>query len=133
MFRTTCDFSYARAGGDRVKRLKASLDVFAANGSGDNHQITIEVGRTIIDAIVAFAEADYRRTTELLLPIRYQVIRIGGSHAQRDIVTQTLITAADRSGQANLLRNLLAERFAMRPTEKARHALIKAGGHIWNE
>jgi tetratricopeptide (TPR) repeat protein len=123
----------ARSGGDRVKRLKASLDAFAANGSGDNHQITIEVGRTIVDALVAFSEADYRRTTDLLLPIRYKVIRIGGSHAQRDIVMQTLITAADRSGQANLLRNLLAERFAVRPTEKARHALIKAGGRVWKE
>ncbi len=121
----------ARAGGDRVARLKTSLDTFAKAGAGDNHQITIEVGRTIIDAIVSFAEADYRRTTDLLLPIRYKVIRIGGSHAQRDIVTQTLIAAAERSGQANLLKNLLAERYAVRPTGKTRHALIKAGGDIW--
>ncbi len=65
-----------------------------------------------------------RDAIEAILPRRNEAIRIGGSHAQRDIVNQTLIAAAERSGQWRLARALLAERAAARPTPRtrARHA-----------
>ena len=52
--------------------------------------------------------------------MRYEAHRIGGSHAQRDIVTLTLIAAAERSGRWRLARALLAERAALRPTAKVK-------------
>lgn len=109
-----------RAGGNRINALINSLDDYAVHGQGDNRQITDDVGRCLIDAIVAFAERDYRRTIELLLPVRYKIIRIGGSHAQRDVFAQTLMAASCRAGEHNLYRNLVAERFAWRPTKKMR-------------
>ncbi len=57
---------------------------------------------------------------EAILPVRYEAHRIGGSHAQRDIVTLTLIAAAERSGRWRLARALLAERAALRPTAKVK-------------
>jgi hypothetical protein len=78
--------------------------------------------------VLAFAHGDYARAVERILPVRYKVIRIGGSHAQRDIVTQTLIAAAERSGQTSLARALLAERLAVRPTAHTRRAYEKVGG-----
>ena len=101
---------------DGVALLRRSLDDYERHGAGDNRDITVDVGRRLIDGVLAFAQGDYARAVERILPVRYKVIRIGGSHAQRDIVTQTLIAAAERSGQTSLARALLAERLAVRPT-----------------
>ena len=69
-----------------------------------------EIGRRLIDGALAFAAGDYRRTVEAILPVRDDAARIGGSHAQRDIINLTLIAAAQRSGERSLARALLAER-----------------------
>ena len=86
--------------------------------------MTSEVGRRLIDGALAFASADYARAVEAILPVRSDAVRIGGSHAQRDIVNLTLIAAAERAGQWGLARALLAERVEARPTPRtrARHA-----------
>jgi tetratricopeptide (TPR) repeat protein len=112
-----CAFAAARSAdpGD-VERLRRSLDDYGRLGAGDNRRLTAEVGRRLIDGVLAFADGDYARAVEAILPVRYEAIRIGGSHAQRDVVNQTLIAAAERSGQWGLARALLAERVAIRPT-----------------
>jgi tetratricopeptide (TPR) repeat protein len=119
----------ARAGdAEGVARLRRSLDDYQRHGSGDNREITVDVGRRLVDGALAFAQGDYADAVQAILPVRYKVIRIGGSHAQRDLVTQTLIAAAERAGQASLARALLAERLAVRPTARTRLAYEKAGG-----
>ncbi|MDH3389341.1 MAG: tetratricopeptide repeat protein, partial [Gammaproteobacteria bacterium] len=45
-----------------------------------------------------------------LLPIRTIAHRFGGSHAQRDILTQTLTESALRGGNLKLANNLVSER-----------------------
>ncbi|HXW19530.1 MAG TPA: tetratricopeptide repeat protein [Roseiarcus sp.] len=114
--------------GEGVRRLRRSLDHYEKDAAGDNRDITVDVGRRIVEAALAFAEGEYRRVIELILPVRYKVIRIGGSHAQRDLVTQTLIVAAERSGETNLARALLAERLAVRPTERTKNAYARLCG-----
>jgi tetratricopeptide (TPR) repeat protein len=113
---------------DGVARLRGSLDDYARHGAGDNRDITVDVGRRLIEGVLAFAQGDYAHAVERILPARYKTIRIGGSHAQRDIVTQTLIAAAERSGRTSLARALLAERLAVRPTARTKRAYEKVGG-----
>jgi hypothetical protein len=114
-----CALAAARSvdSGD-AERLRRSLDDYERFGLGDNRRLTAEVGRRLIDGVLAFAGGDYGRAVEAILPIRYEAIRIGGSHAQRDLVNQTLIAAAERAGQWSLARALLAERAAARPTPR---------------
>jgi tetratricopeptide (TPR) repeat protein len=114
--------------GEGVRRLRRSLDHYERDAVSDNRDITVDVGRRIVDAALAFAEGEYARVVELILPVRYKIIRIGGSHAQRDLVTQTLIVAAERAGQTNLARALLAERLAVRPTARTQAAYARVGG-----
>jgi len=119
----------ARAGNQLgIERLRRSLDRYAREGQGDNRNVTAEVGRRLIDGVLAFAAGEYGRAVEFILPVRYNAIRIGGSHAQRDLITQTLIAAAERAGQLSLTRALLAERVALRPTERTRQHYARAGG-----
>jgi len=116
-----CALAAARSKDRRdVERLRRSLNDFERNGVGHNRQVTAEVGRALIDGALAFAGGDYRSAVEAILPVRYEAFRIGGSHAQRDIVNQTLIAAAERSGQWSLARALLAERVAVRPTPRTK-------------
>ncbi|HET9025497.1 MAG TPA: tetratricopeptide repeat protein, partial [Burkholderiaceae bacterium] len=42
--------------------------------------------------------------------------RFGGSHAQRDLLSLTLIEAARRAGAPALARHILAERQTLKPT-----------------
>ncbi len=109
-----------------VKRLRHSLDAYERLGSGDNRQVTAEVGRCLIDGALAFAGGDPARAVEAILPVRHEAFRIGGSHAQRDIVNLTLIAAAERSDQWRLARALLAERVGFRPTARTLAALERA-------
>lgn len=109
-----------------LNRLLASLDAYILDGQGDNREISADVGRRLVHSIVAFSRGDDARAVELLLPVRYKWIRIGGSHAQRDLLTQTLIAAAARSGNQALSRALLNERVAWRPTQRSKLLLSQA-------
>jgi hypothetical protein len=50
-----------------------------------------------------------------LAPIKAIAARAGGSHAQRDLIAQTLLAAAEKAGQQRLARSLLNERLALKP------------------
>ena len=122
-----CAFAAARSPNSAdVKRFRDSLDAYERLGSGDNRQVTAEVGRRLIDGALAFASGDAAGAVEAILPVRGEAVRIGGSHAQRDIVDLTLIAAAEQSGQWRLARALLAERAAARPTAPTLVALERA-------
>ena len=112
-----CAFAAARSPNpDHISRLGQSLDDYERLGSGDNRQVTSEVGRPLIDGALAFAAGDYARAVEAILPVRNNAVRIGGSHAQRDIINLTLIAGAERSGRWRLARALLGERVSTRST-----------------
>jgi hypothetical protein len=82
----------------------------ALQGDADNASFTREVGQAATLAIRAFGEGRYADTVELLRPVRSQAHRFGGSHAQRDLLDQTLIEAARRAGQTALWQALRNER-----------------------
>lgn len=72
----------------------------------------------IFKAIFLFRSQEFAQVFELLYPIRYEIVKIGGSNAQRDLFQQTLIQAALRS--ESKLHNcaglaLLNERRALKP------------------
>ena len=54
----------------------------------------------------------YAKVVDLMYPIRYDIWKIGGSRAQKDLFTQLLIHAAFRSNNVQLGHALLNERIA---------------------
>ena len=102
--------AFAHAGRDDLLRAVFEAQAAAMLRDDDNAAFTREVGAPATQAIVAFADGRYARTVELLRPVRSQAHRFGGSHAQRDLLDQTLIAAAHKAGQAGLGRALTAER-----------------------
>ncbi|MFK7997567.1 MAG: hypothetical protein AB8B87_25805 [Granulosicoccus sp.] len=74
-----------------------------------------EVGVDLAEAIVAHATQHYVRAADLIAPLRKQIWRIGGSHAQRDLFEQLLLDARLRSGQWDLARKTLEHRRQWEP------------------
>lgn len=100
---------------DTAGRLLASLKAFAATPRSSVAMTMEPVTIPVCEAILAFSQGDHARTVELLLPLRYAYIRMGASHAQRDIFHLFLIEAAIKSGQLTLARALLSERTLAKP------------------
>jgi hypothetical protein len=71
---------------------------------------------TICRAFKAFAQHDYAGCVATLEPAVADVVRIGGSHAQRDMVEDTLLVALIRSGATDRARTLLDARLHRRPS-----------------
>jgi hypothetical protein len=62
------------------------------------------------DAIAAMVAGQHARCVDLLLPVLPVAQALGGSHAQRDLLTLTAQEAARRSGQHAMASALQAQR-----------------------
>ncbi|MHB0771415.1 tetratricopeptide repeat protein [Bradyrhizobium sp. 5.13L] len=70
----------------------------------------------ICRALAAFADEDYGTCVQVLAPVLGEVVRIGGSHAQRELIEDTYIVALMRSGQLPRARAVLEARLHRRPS-----------------
>jgi hypothetical protein len=70
----------------------------------------------ICRAVRAFAGGDARGCVAHLEPVLGDVVRIGGSHAQREIVEDTFIVALIRAGELPRAREQLDRRLHRRPS-----------------
>jgi tetratricopeptide (TPR) repeat protein len=100
-----------------------ALMVFALAGRGD----LVEWLLDLLDGFAAFSAGDYEAAVDYLTAARPRSNLIGGSHAQRDAIDMTLLAAAARLGDEELVRALLSERTERKPsTRPAAEALIGA-------
>jgi hypothetical protein len=72
--------------------------------------MTREVGIPLVDAMEAFARGQYAQAIDRLESVRDIANRFGGSHAQRDLITLTLIESALRCKDRARAQHYLAER-----------------------
>lgn len=76
------------------------------------------VAPAIARAALAFADGDFAGCARILEPVAKEVVRIGGSGAQREIVEDTLLVALMRSGNVEKARALLDRRLHRRPSPR---------------
>jgi hypothetical protein len=67
-------------------------------------------------AMLAFAEGDYPFCARILEPMADEVTRVGGSHAQREVIEDTLLLAFMKSDEIAKARGLLDKRLHRRPS-----------------
>lgn len=70
----------------------------------------------ICRAMRDFADEDFAACVRALEPALTEVVRIGGSHAQRELIEDTFIVALMRSGELARARALLDTRLHRRPS-----------------
>ncbi|KAG9510133.1 Tetratricopeptide repeat protein 38, partial [Fragariocoptes setiger] len=51
----------------------------------------------LLESMMFYKKQDYSSTIEKLFPIRHDIVKIGGSHAQRDVFEQLLLSASLKS------------------------------------
>lgn len=107
-------FTMAGAEPESVQLL-ADVEWAAKNARGNNLRMTNELGVPIVHAIRAFGLRRFEETVSILRRVRDLSSRFGGSHAQRDVLSLTLIEAAIRSGRFSVARHYVAERLIHRP------------------
>ncbi len=68
--------------------------------------------------IRAFAEGDNDNAIRILEPLMPAVVRIGGSHAQRELWEDTLIVACLRGGHGDKAARMISDRLRRRPSAR---------------
>ena len=97
-------------------QIAAAMREYADSRSTTYAPVIRSVVLPVAEALIAFSEGAYEAAADRLAPILPELHRTGGSHAQRDVIVQTLIEAALRGGRTALARDLLERRTAERPT-----------------
>ncbi|MCZ7599700.1 MAG: hypothetical protein M5U09_20800 [Gammaproteobacteria bacterium] len=108
----------AFAGSGRTDAAREVLTEVEAAASGNpelTRMMARDIGIPTCTAAIAFAEGRYGEAVAQLMPVRSIANRFGGSNAQRDILTQTLLEAAIRAGERGVASNVLNERSVHRP------------------
>lgn len=103
---------------DRQAKAAAMLETMegaAARTDTTEGPIFHDVGLPLSKAVLAYGKGEFGTVVDLLVPVRREVYRIGGSHAQRDLFFRLLLAAALKAGRYKLARALAAERNARNP------------------
>ncbi|UUX97213.1 tetratricopeptide repeat protein [Aquabacterium sp. J223] len=107
----------ALAGAGDVAALQSAGDSLLdalrspASGGPTNRRMSAEVGLPLALAFTDHASGRWSDAARGLLRCRDRAHGFGGSHAQRDLLTLTLLDAAVRAGDRALARHVLHERF----------------------
>ena len=95
---------------DALETMLAQLQRTAEQGDAFTQEIVLP----LVQGIVAFAQGDYAKSAAQLEPVCPQLVRIGGSHAQREVFEDTLLEAYLRAAQFDKAEAMLAERLGRR-------------------
>jgi hypothetical protein len=107
-------FAAAHESRERCRNHLASVEARARATPGPADAVVTGLMR----GFMAFAEGDYRAAIANLEPARLEADRIGGSHAQRELIEDTLIAAHLRSGTPDKARALIDQRLHRRPSAR---------------
>lgn len=97
-----------------AERIVATLRE-RAHDDDDNGVITRQVALPLAQGLYDFDAGRFSAAVENLHSVRGRAQRFGGSHAQRDIISLTLLEAAIRGGRRAQAQALAAERVAHKP------------------
>jgi hypothetical protein len=120
--------AFAAAG--RREALGALQDAMrrAARDPLANGEMTRLVSMDLVEAAIAYCEGRFEAAAEKVAGVRDGASRFGGSHAQRDLLSLTLIDAASRAGLTDLARHYANERLVHKPDSAWGRRLAERAG-----
>jgi hypothetical protein len=100
--------------GDAARRMLDAMHAFGA-GSGAVAQIVGGIAVPVSQAVLAHRLGEHARAVDLMKPILDEMPRLGGSHAQQDVLEQLFLDSAVETGRADDVRRMLARVTARHP------------------
>jgi tetratricopeptide (TPR) repeat protein len=100
-----------------ARRDDATLSAMAdkLRDLGDKgHPVATSIVLPLVQGLAAFAHDDYDEAIRQIEPIAGEIVRVGGSHAQREVFEDTLLGAYLRGGRFDKAEAMLRERLARR-------------------
>jgi tetratricopeptide (TPR) repeat protein len=104
----------AAMGSEALDTRLAQLEAREASGKLAPGSSAIDICR----GVRAFAAGDNDHAIHLLEPVMSEVVRFGGSHAQRELWEDTLIVAYLRGGYGDKANRLISTRLERRPSAR---------------
>ena len=108
-------FALTAAGGHHPSSVSERLNQLSAMQAADK----LPAGAVVVDlslGLQAFAAGDYAVAAAALEAAQSNIVRIGGSHAQRELTEDTLIVAYLRGDRLEKARALIDQRLHRRPS-----------------
>ena len=109
---------------EALERRLATMRETAAEGS-ESASSYRDIGLPVVQALVAFHNGAYAQAVDHLLPARFDLWKMGGSHAQRDVIDWTLAEAATRGGLRDVALALAHERLGSRPQSEPNRRFLR--------
>ncbi len=100
--------------GDYEAMTKMTSRLRKAAEEGDS--FAREVVLPLVKGIEAFAQENYTESVRLMEPVFPQLVRVGGSHAQREVFEDTMLEAFIRAEQFEKAEHMLRGRLKRRET-----------------
>src|SRR3954451_21154801 len=99
----------ALAATGRDEAAHRMLDAMRAFGAGEGTvaQIVRDVASPVCEAVLAHRKGRYSRALDLMRPVLGEMYRLGGSHAQQDVLFQLFADAAMKADCADDVRLLV--------------------------
>jgi len=91
-------------------------------GAATTAPLVRDVAVPLCEAILHHRRGDYEQTVQLMRPILGDMHRLGGSHAQQDVLEQLFLDAAMRAERADAVRFVLERVTASHPVPPGRRA-----------
>jgi tetratricopeptide (TPR) repeat protein len=95
--------------------LLAAMREYAQTSGASEADVVARVAIPACEAVRAHRRGEYAAAVDALFPVRGEIVRLGGSHAQRDILWEILTDAAVRAGRVEEARRLVGEVRGSRP------------------
>jgi hypothetical protein len=108
---------------EAARRMRDGMRAFGA-GEGTVHRIVGTVALPICEAVAAHRQGDHRGALDRMRPVLPDMHRLGGSHAQQDVLMQLYLDCALKADCADDVRLVLdhARRAGFDVTRKAGYA-----------
>ncbi|MBL8700444.1 MAG: tetratricopeptide repeat protein [Alphaproteobacteria bacterium] len=111
----------------KTDELLAAMRDHAARSGASEADVVARVAIPAAECVRAHRRREWDRALSSLFPVRHEIVRLGGSHAQRDILWQVMADAAAHGGHMRELRQLVDEVTRSRPPRSLPTLYRRAG------
>ena len=109
---------------DVARRMLDAMRKFGL-GDGTVAQVIGTIALPVSEAVLAHRRGEYSRAVDLMKPILDTMCRLGGSHAQQDVLEQLFLDSAikaDRGDDVRLMLARVTERYPIPPERRIGYA-----------